>query len=127
MNECKNYKTITKTIDLASGSAASSYEYQLDFGKEYGRVIGYYAILSTAGGLTNAQIKLGFADEARTVIDPTLLDHWICSSSVPINERFYKCDPINMVSGRIKATLVTAAATVSALQLQIVAQVERKN
>lgn len=127
MNEnCKkNRKLITKDIDVASGSASGTYPVIADFGKEYKRIIGYAFIITSLGGLTAVQTKVGLSDSSRTILDPTLIDWHTFSTAVPVDKRLNKEEIIEMANGQVTVNVKTSAATSSAFQIQMVALVER--
>lgn len=121
----KNRKLITKDIDVASGSAAGTYPVIADFGKEYKRILGYAFLITSLGGLTTVQVKLGLSDSSRTILDPTLIDWHTFSTSVPVDKRLNKEEIIEMANGQVTVNVKTSAATGSAFQVQLVALVER--
>jgi len=126
MENKPNIKTITKTIDLAALSTASTREFKHDFGKEYKTIVGYYALLLQAGGLTTDRLKLGISDGNRTIIDPTGIDHFTINQSVAIKDRFYKDEPIDLPGGFINISLENSVAVgATPILIQIIYQVSR--
>lgn len=126
-NNCniKNRKLITKDIDVATLSAAGNYPVLADFGKEYKRILGYAFMITSLGGLTTVQVKLGLSDNSRTILDPTLIDWHTFSTSVPVEKRLNKEEIIEMANGSVWVNVKISAALSSAFQVQLVALVER--
>lgn len=123
---CKpNQKVISKSMTIASGSAAGTYEKEALFGNEYKRCLGYYFILVGNGGLTNNQIKIGISDGTRTVLEKTHIDHHTATTAVPIKDRFNREECIDLPAGKLIAQIETAAATVSTFEVQMIAIVTR--
>jgi hypothetical protein len=122
--DCKVIRHIVKTIDVANGTVAGTYSSTLSFGKEVKRILGYYAIVTSLGGLTIAQIKLGLADKTRTIIDPIQLEHYTVSTAVPIGKRFFTEEPIELNGGDLVVSIVNSATFSSAFQVQIIAKCE---
>ncbi len=120
---CVNVKTIVKSVTVANGSVAGNYTTILSFGNEFKNIVGYYIIPASLGGITAAQIKVGLSDSTKTIQDPTCLEHFQVSTAVPIKDRFYKEDPIEISGGNITVGVTTAATLSSTLELQFVAQV----
>jgi len=121
---CEKTKIISKTIELATAMAAGTRTTISTLGTEYKRVLGYYMLQTSLGGLTAGEVKVGIGDGTRTVMENTNIDHYTASTSVPPNERFIK-DIIDLPAGKLEFALETDATTSSALEIQVIMKVEK--
>lgn len=118
-------KVIVKTISIANATAAGTTPTQHDLGNQYKKLLGYFIINNSLGGLTTAQIKVGLSDNNRTILDPVGLEYHNVSTSVPIKDRFNKEECISLSDGKVTTNTVTSAITTSALELQVLFLVEK--
>jgi len=119
-----NIKIKVATQTVPNGSGVGKYEQQLDFGKEYKRVLGFYVIIQSNGGLPAEAVNLSFGNETTTVVDAASLKHFTVSDSVKISDRFLKDDQFD-ISGYVNASLKIPAATTSDLVVQYLFLLQR--
>ncbi len=122
----KAIKTVTKEIEIPINAVATKREFKHEFGVEYKRVVGYYALLLQNGGLTTDKIKVGISEGTRTIIDPTGVNHFTVGQDVKITDRFYKDEPIQIPGGYVTIMVenLSAVSPVTPIVLQVIYQVE---
>jgi hypothetical protein len=112
-------RTIAKTLELITGSAAAGYPLKADFGTEYKSCLGYYAVVLANGGISPQGCKLSFSNSAGTVVDKVALGHYLVGQDVLIKDRFFKEEPFD-IDGYVSAQLDTPAVLTSPLSVQFI-------
>lgn len=117
-------KVLVKEQTIVAAAAVGTYESRLDLGKEVKRVLGYYALIITDGGLVVAACKVSFSNSAKTIFEPVGLNHLIVSTSVPIKDRFFREEPFSADGGNVQAKVTIPAIPATAFTIQYVLLVE---
>ncbi len=111
-------RTKQYTFTVPTGSAATGYEARAEFGKEFQRCLGYYAVVLSNGGIIPEACKVSFTNSAETVVDKVALGHYLLDKTVAIKDRFFKEEPFTLDSGSFNLRVETPAVTASPLMIQ---------
>ncbi len=116
-------KVITKTIDVAISSTAATREYTLDY-KGYSKIIGYYIVYSSLGGLSSTGWKAGLSDGTRTILDLTTLDHFLATTGVAPKDRWHAEAEIGLPASKLVVSMANNATLGSAASFDVIAVLE---